>query len=162
VARHGAHVSTVEHDHQPRLVRYCGRAQLVLDSCGLSSPLPLACLNPQGDGMGAVADALMVCWRGGQQSFEDPGRLPERGARPEFSLHTLQPRRAPGGQQLRVRRERHLHRGRREVASADLEPRRLDRDGAEQGLQSARAPVLEGLEFPAVGADPAVATYSTT
>ncbi len=44
----------------------------------------------------------------------------------------------------------------RRAAAAHLEPRRLDLDRAEQGVHSARAPVLGRLKYPMLQGDPVV------
>jgi len=105
--------------------------------------------------MGAVAHALLVCKRGRQQGVQDTRRVPERGACAQLGLHPLQLRRAAGAQQRADRREQHRPRhGRRQAAAAQLEPRRLELNRAEQGLQPTRAPVLERLQCPAFHAGP--------
>ncbi len=106
--------------------------------------------------MGAGAHALLPCRRSRQQGVQDTRRLPQRGACAQLSLHPLQLRRAAGGQQRTNRRDRDLRHGRGLAAAAHLEPRRLDLDRAEQGLQPARAPVLGRLQHPACRTHPAV------
>jgi len=128
--------------------------RLVSDSHDLGCCLPVGRLELQGDRMGAGAQALMVHRRDGQQSFQIARTIPERGACAQLGLHTLQLRRATGGQQRADRRDRHLRRRRRQTAAAHLEPWRLDLDRAEQGLQPTRAPVLERPQHPAFQADP--------
>jgi len=107
--------------------------------------------------MGAAAQALTVCRRDGQQSFQNARTIPKRGACAQLSLHPLQLRRAASGQQRADRREQHRPRHRRRhAAAAQLEPRRLELNRAEQGLQPTRAPVLERLQCPAFHAGPVV------
>ncbi len=97
----------------------------------------------------------MVCRRDGQQSFQNARTIPKRGVRAQLGLHPLQLRRAAGGQQRANGREQHRPRhGHRQAAAAQLEPRRLELNRAEQGLQSTHAPVLERLQCPAFHAGP--------
>ena len=67
MTKHRAHVGTIEHDDGPVRVRCCGLGRLVSDSRDLGCCLPVGCLELQGDGMGAVAQALLVRRRDGQQ-----------------------------------------------------------------------------------------------
>ena len=127
------------------------------DSRDLGGCLPVVCPDPQGDAVGAAAQALLVCRRGRQQAVQHTRRVPERGACAQLGLHPLQLRRAPRRQQRANRRDRpRLHHGRRLAAAAHLEPGRLELDRAEQRLQPARAPVLERLQCPACRADPVI------
>src|SRR5205085_10655361 len=64
VARHRTHIGAVEHDNGPARGGPC-RLRAILDRHDRRSCLPVTCLEPQGDGMGPIADVLMVCWRGG-------------------------------------------------------------------------------------------------
>jgi len=144
VTGHGTYVSAIEHDDGPVFIRCCGLVRLVADSRDLRCCLPVGRLEPQGDRVGAVAHALLVRRRGGQQSLQDTRRVPKRGARAQLGLHPLQLRRAAGGQQRANGRDRPCQLlGRRGAAAAHLEPRRPDLNRAKQGLQPARAPVLE-------------------
>jgi hypothetical protein len=63
VARHRTHIGAVEHDNGPARIGP-RRLRSILGRHDRRSCSPVACLNPQGDGMGASAYALMVCWRG--------------------------------------------------------------------------------------------------
>lgn len=75
----------------------------------------------------------------------------------QLGLNALQLRCAAGRQQRADRRHRpRLCHGRRRVTAAHLEPRRLNLDRAEQGLQPARAPVLKRLHRPAGRTSPVV------
>jgi len=71
VTGHGTYVSAIEHDDGPVFIRCCGLVRLVPDSRDLRSCLPVGDLKLQGDGMSAAAQALMVCRRDGQQSFQN-------------------------------------------------------------------------------------------
>jgi len=153
VTGHGTYVGAVEHDDGPARVRCCG---LVWDRHDFRCCLSVGRLELQGDGMGAAAQALMVCRRDGQQALQNAHSIPKRSARAQLRLHPLQLRRAAGRQQRANRRDRHLRQGRRPAATAPLEPRRLDLDRAEQRLQPTRAPVLERLQHPASRAGPVI------
>src|SRR3954452_15466456 len=64
VTRHGAHVSAVEHDDGSARVDPRGLARAALDRGGLCRWLPAGRLDPQGEGMGAMAHARVVRRRG--------------------------------------------------------------------------------------------------
>jgi len=86
---HGTHGSTVQHDDGLARIGDRSLVRPFLGSHGLRRRLPVGCLESQSDGMGAQAYALVVRRRHRQQSLKDPGRLTERGARPEFGLRSL-------------------------------------------------------------------------
>ena len=154
VARHCTNVGAIEHDNGPVVIRCGGLGRLARDNHDLCCRLPVDRLELHGDGMGADAQALVVRRRDGQQAFQNTRTVPEQGACAQFGLHPLQLRRAASGQQRAGRRNRHRRQGRCQTAAADLEPRRLDLDRAEQRLQPARAPVLERLQQPSRRTDP--------
>ncbi len=70
VTGHGTYGGAIEHDDGPVFIRCCGLVRLVPDSRGLRSRLPVGRLEPQGDRVGAVAHALLVCRRSRQQSLQ--------------------------------------------------------------------------------------------
>jgi hypothetical protein len=150
------YVGAIEHDNGPTRVRCCGLGRRAPDSRDLGCCLPVGRFELQGDRMGAGAQALMVRRRDGQQSFQNARTIPERGARTQLGLHPLQLRRAPRRQQRTDRRDRDPRQGRGHAAAAQLEPRRLNLDRAEQRLQPTRAPVLERLQHPARRTSPVV------
>jgi len=156
VTRHRTYVGAIEHDDGPARVRRCGLGRLVWDSHDLRCCLPVGRLELPGHRMGAGTQALVVRRRNGQQAFQNARAIPKRGARAQLSLHPLQLRRAAGRQQRADRRDRDPHQRRGLAAAADLEPRRLDLGRAEQGLQPARAPVMERLQHPARRTRPVV------
>ncbi len=154
VTRHCAHVGAIEHDNGPARVRRCGFGRIVSDRRDLRGCLPVVRLKLQGDGMGAGAQALMVCRRDRQQALQNARTTPERGARAQLGLHPLQLRRAPRSQQPADRRDRRSCHGLGQAAAAQLEPRRLDLGRAEQRLRPAHTPVLERLRNSARRTDP--------
>jgi len=106
VTGHCTYGGTIEHDNGPSLIGCCGLVRLALDGHDLRRCLSVGRLEPQGDGVGAVAHALLVRRRGRQQGVQDTRRVPKRGARAQLGLHPLQLWRAAGGQQRADRRDR--------------------------------------------------------